>query len=102
LLWRNADGTLATWIMNGNLIVSNGAPNIGGVAVTPGASWSIAGVGDFDGDGNSDILWRNDNGSMAEWLLNGNVVTQSVTPTTGGLPIAPDASWSTQAKPTIG
>ena len=26
---------------------------------------------DFNGDGKSDILWRNDNGSVGIWLMNG-------------------------------
>jgi hypothetical protein len=32
--------------------------------ITPDATWKIAEVADFDGDGKSDILWRNDN---ARW-----------------------------------
>jgi hypothetical protein len=31
------------------------------------SSYHIAGTGDFDGNGRSDILWRNDNGSVAIW-----------------------------------
>ena len=31
------------------------------------SSWHVAGVGDFDGNGKSDILWQNDNGSVAIW-----------------------------------
>jgi hypothetical protein len=30
---------------------------------------------DFNGDGNSDILWRNTNGSIALWSLDGTIVT---------------------------
>ena len=37
--------------------------------------WAPAGplpeTGDFNGDGKSDILWRNTNGEMAIWLMNG-------------------------------
>ena len=32
--------------------------------------WNIAGTGDFNGDGKSDILWRNDAGAVAIWLMN--------------------------------
>ena len=28
-------------------------------------------TGDFNGDGKSDILWQNDNGQAAIWLMNG-------------------------------
>src|SRR5205807_2145245 len=27
--------------------------------------------GDFNDDGNQDILWQNDNGSLAVWFMNG-------------------------------
>ncbi len=34
--------------------------------------WTIAGVGDFDGDGKADILWRNTaSGDNAIWLMDG-------------------------------
>ena len=32
-------------------------------------NWSIAGIGDFDGDGYSDILWRDNLGKVRIWLL---------------------------------
>jgi serralysin len=86
--------------MNGSTIASSGVISFGGVAVTPDASWHIVEVGDFNGDSSSDILWRNDNGSMAEWLMNGSTIMQSVTPSTGSAAILPDATWSTQARPT--
>jgi hypothetical protein len=28
-------------------------------------------VGDYDGDGKSDILWQHDDGRVALWLMNG-------------------------------
>ena len=34
-------------------------------------TWHIKGTGDFNGDGHSDILWQNDNGSVAIWEMNG-------------------------------
>ncbi|MGH6797712.1 MAG: FG-GAP-like repeat-containing protein, partial [Roseiarcus sp.] len=37
-----------------------------------GASWQIAGTGDFNGDGHSDILWRNSNGDTELWNSNGS------------------------------
>ena len=37
----------------------------------PGPGWQVAGTGDFDGDGNADILWQNADGTPAIWLMNG-------------------------------
>ena len=36
-----------------------------------GRAWHIKGTGDFNGDGKSDILWQNDDGTPAIWLMNG-------------------------------
>ena len=37
-------------------------------------AWSIAATGDFDGDGDGDILWRDTGGNLAIWLMNGTAV----------------------------
>jgi ELWxxDGT repeat protein len=101
VLWRNTNGSLAIWLMNGTTITSSGSITANGAAVTPDASWHIVEIGDFNRDGHSDILWRNDNGAVSEWLMNGTAISQAVTPTAGGVSVSPDASWATQAKPTI-
>jgi sRNA-binding regulator protein Hfq len=33
------------------------------------------GVGDFNGDGKSDILWRNTSGQVYVWFINGTTMT---------------------------
>ena len=33
-----------------------------------GTDWKVADTGDFNGDGRIDILWRNDNGALTDWL----------------------------------
>ncbi len=43
--------------------------NSNGVVPT---SWTVAAIGDFNGDGNDDILWRNSNGSFTDWLGTAN------------------------------
>jgi Tol biopolymer transport system component len=48
----------------------------------------VAGAGDFNGDGKSDILWQNDNGQPAIWLMDGQQVL--ATPGLGN----PGASWN--------
>jgi len=42
---------------------------------TEPAEWQVQRIGDFNGDGTSDILWRNVNtGEFVEWIMgNGNV-----------------------------
>ena len=39
-------------------------------ALNPGPTWQI-GTGDFNGDGKSDILWQDDDGTPAIWLMDG-------------------------------
>jgi FG-GAP-like repeat len=97
VLWQRADGSLTEWLMNGASIVSNGPVTNQGQIVMPGLSWSVAGTGDFDGDARDDILWRNADGSLQEWLMNGTTITSSKAPTFQGSTISPDASWSVAA-----
>ncbi len=80
ILWRNDDGTIAIWLMDG------ATPRSSPVVGTMPAAWQIAGEGDFDGDGKSDILWRNDDGTIAIWLMNG--ATPRATPVIGTMPAA--------------
>ena len=100
ILWRSTSGALIDWTMNGSVIASSGELTSNGTVVRPDASWHVVEIGDFDGNGNSDILWRNDNGSLSEWLMNGTAITQTLTPTSNGTPVTPDATFTTQAKPT--
>jgi hypothetical protein len=100
LLWRNTNGSLVEWLMDGSSIASSSVITSGGVPVSPDNSWHVVEIGDFNLDARTDILWRNDNGALAEWMMNGSHIASSTTPTFGGTPEAPDASWHTQAKPT--
>ncbi|MBF0564712.1 MAG: VCBS repeat-containing protein, partial [Nitrospirae bacterium] len=38
------------------------------------SSWQIKGVGDFDGDGKSDILFQHSSGDVVIWLMNGTTI----------------------------
>jgi probable HAF family extracellular repeat protein len=94
VLWRQSSGTLALWQMSGSVVSQSSVPTYNGSAVTPDASWSIAGTGDFTGDGKADILWRQSTGMLALWQMNGAVIVQRSAITFNGGTVAPDASWT--------
>ena len=52
IVWRDGSGHTSIWEMNGGQIGQG--VDLG--ALSPGAAWQVAGVGDFDGDGKSDLL----------------------------------------------
>jgi phosphodiesterase/alkaline phosphatase D-like protein/predicted AlkP superfamily pyrophosphatase or phosphodiesterase len=88
ILWRNDDGRIATWQMDGATVASSSSTSTPSVDTT----WKTAGTGDFNGDGKSDILWRNSTtGNVAVWTMNGNTITSSVLTSTPTL----DRSWKT-------
>jgi hypothetical protein len=47
-----------------------GAGSVG----NPGPGWHVMGVGDYNNDGRSDILFQNRSGEVALWELNGTSV----------------------------
>ena len=69
VLWRNVNGQLSSWLGSANgALIDNGA--VVNQRVT--LDWKIADTGDFNGDGRADILWRNDNGRLSQWLGTAN------------------------------
>jgi hypothetical protein len=69
ILWQNStSGEVYIWLMNGTTITNQGTP----FTVSPSSGWVIQGVGDYNGDGKADILWRNStSGDAYVWLMNG-------------------------------
>jgi hypothetical protein len=43
------------------------------------SQWSVALTGDYDGNGMSDVMWRDTSGNIAVWFMNGALVV-SATP----------------------
>ena len=64
ILWRNDDSSISIWSAKPVLL--------GYIENTyfhspVGIEWKIAGMSDFNGDGRSDIVFRNDNGDVSVW-----------------------------------
>src|SRR6266581_4515527 len=82
MLWHNgATGGSIVWLLNATtnpaIAVLKTAKSIGGFADT---TWRIVGVGDYNGDGKADILWRHGKagasvppvaGANQVWLMDG-------------------------------
>ena len=87
LLWQGAaSGSVAAWTMNGAIYTGSVAlaPDRG-----PDRNWRLGGLADFDGDGRSDFVWRNQaSGADEIWLMDG-MTRKSVVP----LPSVPDTGW---------
>jgi FG-GAP-like repeat len=74
LIWENStSGQRLIWFM------SNGTPTTSLELPTVGTNWHIAGVGDFLGNGQSDLLWESTDGDHEIWVMKGalpqNVIT---------------------------
>ncbi len=66
LVWRNrTSNQVVNWMMDGNVLTSGGA-----TTQLLGAAYDIESVGDFNGDGRGDLLWRDTQGNTQMWLVN--------------------------------
>jgi predicted hotdog family 3-hydroxylacyl-ACP dehydratase len=85
ILWRDTSGDLALWQVNGSTVQSTA------LGTVP-SNWVVVGVGDFNGDGVSDLLFRDSNsGTVAIWFLNSSGLIQS-TASVGV--VSPSSTWS--------
>jgi hypothetical protein len=90
ILWRNANGAIFDFLGTANGGFTNNGSNS---FATLDSSWHIASIGDFNGDGKADILWRNDNGSVMDWLGN---ASGGFNPNGGSSSISIGLDWHVQ------
>ena len=76
IMWRHADGRITNWLGTGSGGFSDNVANAYNAVST---DWNVAGIGDFNGDGRDDILWRHDDGRLTDWLssVNGGYLPNS-------------------------
>lgn len=87
ILWRRADGAMTNWLGNPN---GSFTPNAANLLQVVDPQWHIISVGDFNGDGRDDILWRRTDGAMTDWLGNAN---GSFTSNAANALFVPDSQW---------
>ena len=71
IVWQDASGNVALWLMNGASVLAAGGFQVPG--------WSIVGQRDFNANGDSDLLWRDGSGDTAVYLMNGTTVASALT-----------------------
>jgi hypothetical protein len=83
IVWRNsASGQNYLYPMDGTVI----KPNEGYIRTVADLAWQIVAVGDYDGDGKSDLLWRNSStGENYIYPMDGTTIkpTEGLTRTVG-------------------
>jgi uncharacterized repeat protein (TIGR01451 family) len=63
---QQVNGDVDLWLMDGGYSGEVHA-KVGPFAWGALAGWHVKGSGDFNGDGNADIIWQHDNGQAAMW-----------------------------------
>ncbi|HEY0838537.1 MAG TPA: FG-GAP-like repeat-containing protein [Azospirillum sp.] len=86
VLWRNTQsGHLSMWDMDGRTATAMGRVQNNGADATAPAHLVVEGIGDFDGDGKADVLWRNtQTGNLSEWRMDGRTVITAARVQNGG------------------
>jgi ELWxxDGT repeat protein/VCBS repeat-containing protein len=97
LLWRYPEAAVTGfWLLNNQYQIEQL------VALTPvlGASWVLGGTGDYNRDGNLDLVWRNvESGAVGIWLLDRTAFSSAVFVQTIGLPWVVNAPYSQYGEP---
>jgi hypothetical protein len=69
VLWRDNLGNLAIWL-EGKLTRAT-YPTYKNAGTRTGLEWRVEGVGDINGNGKTDIIWRNNEGILCFWFMSG-------------------------------
>ena len=95
ILLRSTGGTVVDWTMSGPQISTAQVLTYQGNPVPPLASWNVAGIGNFNGDQNADILMRSSDGMFVDWTMNGSEIASAQTLTFQGTLITSlNSSWA--------
>jgi hypothetical protein len=87
ILWRSDNGVITDWLGQADGSFEGNSDN---AFYQLSTSWSVAGTGDFNGDGRDDILWRHESGVIANWLgqANGGFASNITAPAPSGWSVA--------------
>jgi hypothetical protein len=77
ILWRDNQGDVKIWLLGTtpNSLDIRSSADLGNVPL----NWSIVQTGDYNGDGFSDILWKDDTGNLKAWFMQGTTVAKTQT-----------------------
>ena len=84
--WQHDSGEVATWQANETAL--QGDAGFG----NPGPSWHLSGAGDYAGAGTQSLLWENDDGRAAIWVMGGATPTLRTV-----IDLDPGLTWHLQA-----
>ena len=91
IVWRHNTGLVSIWLMVGTVYTGEFYPGV----QDPNLSlWTIQGIGDFDSDGRSDILWRHDDGRLAMWFQGSDLL--AAYPSWSNSGAVTDSTWQVQ------
>ena len=90
ILWHHPTrGTVAIWFLSGSRYAGR-STTVGNIGASTG--WKVGGLGDFDKDGNVDLVWlRPSQGAVALWMMSGSTYARTVSLTS----LAANSGWGT-------
>lgn len=69
ILFNSSTGAYTDWLGQANGALAAGAQSFTTVTTS---DWHLAGTGDFNGDGLTDMLWQSDSGLVTDWIAQAN------------------------------